>query len=62
MLCRASFTGAQDLKERFVNLRLAINVLKHGEGRSYTDLLEKAAALPFRIKQPTENFFNEGDV
>ncbi len=57
-----NFQGAEDLEERFSNLRLAINVLKHGKGRSYTELLEKAAALPFRIKQPDENFFNEGDV
>ena len=54
--------GAEDLEEQFSNLRLAINVLKHGKGRSYTELLEKAATLPFRIKQPDENFFNEGDV
>jgi len=53
--------GARELEGRFENLRLAVNVLKHGEGRSYRDLLEKQA-LPFRIKRPDEAFFNEGDV
>ena len=54
--------GAKDLKERFSNLRLAINVLKHGEGRSYAELLQKTEALQFRIRRPAENLFNEGDV
>jgi hypothetical protein len=50
-----------DLKERFDNLQLAINVLKHGKGRSYEALLEKHD-LSFKVKQPTEAFFFEGDV
>lgn len=53
--------GAGDLREHFGLLKLAINVLKHGEGRSYKDLIEKPT-LPFKIKKPDENFFNEGDV
>lgn len=57
-----SSLDVEDLKERFLNLRLAINVLKHGEGRSYAELLKTAETLPFRIKKPDENFFNEGDV
>jgi hypothetical protein len=54
--------GEADLKERFNNLCSAINVLKHGRGRSYDALVSKATALPFRIKLPDEPFFFEGDV
>jgi hypothetical protein len=53
--------GDTALKERFVDLQLAINVLKHGLGRSYDVLIAKAELLPFRIKRPGEFFF-EGDV
>ena len=51
-----------DLKEHFDDLFLAINVLKHGRGRSYDVLVEKAEDLPFRIKLPEQPFFFEGDV
>ncbi|AHJ12961.1 hypothetical protein [Sulfurospirillum multivorans] len=54
--------GKTDLKECFDNLILAINVLKHGRGRSYDTLIAKANTLPFRIKLPDEFFFSEGDV
>jgi hypothetical protein len=54
--------GESALKERFVDLRLAINVLKHGRGRSYDALIAKAERLPFRIKRPREAFFFEGDI
>ena len=54
--------GEIELKENFSNLQLAVNVLKHGKGRSYNDLVEKATILPFRVKLPDEYFFNEGDV
>ncbi|MBU1447564.1 MAG: hypothetical protein KKF58_04560 [Gammaproteobacteria bacterium] len=50
------------LNERFSDLQLAINVLKHGKGRSYDALVQKAGMLPFRVKQPSESFFNEGDL
>lgn len=50
------------LKENFSNLQLAVNVLKHGKGRSYDALVEKSSNLPFRVKLPGELFFNEGDV
>ncbi len=53
--------GVTELEERFDNLKLAVNVLKHGEGRSYKEL-SKRRTLPFRIKHPDEGFFNEGDV
>jgi hypothetical protein len=49
------------LKEHFSTLKLAINVLKHGKGRSYNELLAMPA-LPFKLKKPSEDFFNEGDV
>jgi hypothetical protein len=44
------------------DFKMAINVLKHGRGRSYNALLAKADSLPFKVKQPTQAFFNEGDV
>lgn len=54
--------GNNALKDRFSDLQLAINVLKHGKGRSYDILVQKAASLPFRVKLPDQDFFNEGDV
>lgn len=54
--------GENDLKEDFEDLIDAINALKHGEGRSYNKLVAKAKKLPFRVKQPNEAFFFEGDV
>jgi hypothetical protein len=54
--------GELDIKERFIDLIQAVNVLKHGHGRSYDSLVAKAKNLPFRIKLPDESFFFEGDV
>jgi len=54
--------GETELKEKFSNLAAAINVLKHGKGRSYDALVAKAETLPFRVKMPDEAFFFEGDV
>lgn len=54
--------GETVLKERFHDLHLAINVLKHGRGRSYDALVVKSKILPFRVKLPGEAFFCEGDV
>lgn len=54
--------GQHNLKEEFRDLVKAINVLKHGEGRSYDMLVAKADKLPFRVKLPDESFFFEGDV
>ena len=51
-----------DINERFDNLILAINVLKHGRGRSYDTLVANAKSLPFRVKLPNESFFFEADV
>ena len=54
--------GETALKERVIDLQLAINVLKHGRGRSYDALTAKADRLPFRTKKRGEAFFFEGDV
>ena len=54
--------GEQELKECFDDLCLAVNVLKHGRGRSYEALVAKAESLPFRIKLPDESCFCEGDL
>jgi len=71
LCCRDGFLEAKEilnregeilLKERFSVLQLAINVLKHGRGRSYDELTAKGPELPFKIKQPVEFFFCEGDV
>lgn len=55
-------SGNVDLKNRFDDFICAINVLKHGKGRSYDALVAKSTSLPFRIKLTEEDFFNEGDV
>lgn len=68
--CRDGFKEAKkilkgkniELYDRFDVFESAINVLKHGKGKSYNSLVEKAETLPFRIKLPNEEFFFEGDV
>lgn len=69
--CRSGFSeanqlldaaGNRELRDLFVKLQQAVNVLKHGRGRSYDSLVPIAASLPFRIKLPGEVFFSEGDV
>jgi hypothetical protein len=57
---RSADKGALD--DRFGQFIAAINVLKHGRGRSYESLLSQIHTLPFRIKKPDEYFFFEGDV
>ena len=52
----------ESLLERFEDFYLAINVLKHGRGRSYDILLLRAQSLPFQVKLPDQSFFNEGDI
>jgi hypothetical protein len=51
-----------DLAQVFEQYRLAVNVLKHGRGRSYDRLLTQSTELEFKIKEPSEAFFHEGDV
>lgn len=54
--------GHAALLQKFTEYQNAINVLKHGRGRSYEYLVGIRDQLDFRIKMPNENFFNEGDV
>lgn len=54
--------GNNTLLNKFNDFYLAINVLKHGKGKSYDKLVSRAESLPFRIKKKDENFFFEGDV
>lgn len=54
--------GNEPLADRFNDYRNAINVLKHGKGRSYEALLKRGAALDFPLKPPDQSFFHEGDV
>ena len=54
--------GENDINECFNDLILAVNVLKHGKGRSYDALVEREKQLPFRVKLPDDSFFYEGDV
>lgn len=69
--CKDGFVGALKcldeggesvLAKRFVLFASAINVLKHGRGRSYESLLKESDPLPFRVLPSDEYFFNEGDV
>ena len=54
--------GDHNLKESFEQLHLAVNVLKHGRGRSYEKLIGMGSTLPFRVMAPDEAYFEEGDV
>jgi hypothetical protein len=54
--------GNIELKDYFEHFICAINVLKHGQGKSYNQLLSKSESLPFKIKLPGQNFFHEADV
>lgn len=54
--------GFAELNQEFSDYILAINVLKHGRGRSYDELMARRASLKFEIKAEDEHFFDEGDV
>lgn len=54
--------GEIKLKNRFEYFSLAINILKHGQGRSYETLIQNYQLLPFEIITPGSSFFKEGDV
>jgi hypothetical protein len=54
--------GDAKLAKRFELFAAAVNVLKHGEGKSYDMLLSEAGPLPFRVKPRGDYFFHEGDV
>lgn len=53
--------GHAKLEEDFADLLRAINVLKHGAGRSCNELLARRDALPFKVRAEGE-FFEEGDI
>ncbi len=53
--------GESELYSRFRDVQLAVNVLKHGYGRSHDELLSRRDKLPFRVRAANE-FFEEGDV
>ncbi|WP_146193600.1 hypothetical protein [Sphingosinicella humi] len=55
-------SGRAELADRFFDYRDAINVLKHGEGRSYDKLVARRDVLPFKVKAKHQAFFEEGDV
>ena len=56
-----SSVDKKDLALRFQQFAAAVNVLKHGKGRSY-DWLLSCESLPFTVKARDQNFFFEGDV
>lgn len=53
--------GLTSIADEFTTYRLAINVLKHGYGNSYEQLLRRDN-VPFRVKARDEYFFEEGDL
>lgn len=59
---RLKCDGHKILEKRFSQFTAAINVLKHGRGRSYDSLLTEIGELPFRMKRPDQDFFAEGDL
>ena len=50
-----------ELITRFRDVQLAVNVLKHGKGRSHNELMARRDQLPFRVRAEDESF-SEGDV
>jgi hypothetical protein len=55
--------GHNVLSGKFGDYRRAINVLKHGLGRSHDQLINKSEELlEFKVKPNYESFFEEGDV
>jgi hypothetical protein len=52
----------QALASRFEQFAAAVNVLKHGRGRSYDRLISMHGSLPFILKATGQHFFFEGDV
>lgn len=58
---RLEAAGRADLSDRLHVYYLAVNVLKHGRGASYDELLA-IPDLPFALKRPGDSFFDEGDI
>jgi hypothetical protein len=51
-----------DLASAITDYRLAVNVLKHGEGKSHQELLARADKLEFKVRADGDHFHEEGDV
>lgn len=51
-----------ELADRLLDYRCAVNVLKHGAGRSHDRLLERQAALAFAVRPVEQPFHDEGDM
>jgi hypothetical protein len=45
-----------------LDYKRAVNVLKHGEGRSHQELLARADKLEFKVRAADDYFGEEGDV
>ncbi|MGY4369220.1 hypothetical protein ACVW1A_005285 [Bradyrhizobium sp. LB1.3] len=54
--------GQNSLAAAIVDYGLAVNVLKHGEGRSHQDLIARADKVEFKVRAKGEHFHGEGDV
>ena len=52
----------QAVATSFEQLVAAVNVLKHGRGRSYEWLFVRKESLPFVVKARDQHFLLEGDV
>jgi hypothetical protein len=50
------------LASAITDYKLAVNVLKHGEGRSHQELLARADKLEFKVRADGDHFHEEGDV
>jgi hypothetical protein len=50
------------LASAIADYRLAVNALKHGEGRSHKELLARADQLEFKVRANGDHFDGEGDV
>ncbi|WNH51119.1 hypothetical protein [Stenotrophomonas oahuensis] len=53
--------GHERIEGDFADIIRAINVLKHGAGRSHDELLARRMMLPFKVRTESE-CFEEGDV
>ncbi len=54
--------GEVALKEEFSTYYLAINALKHGDGRSYNTLVKKISGLNFSVETPSTPNYGVGDL
>ncbi len=50
------------LASAFIDYRLAVNALKHGRGRSHTELLARGSSLDFKVRAAGDLFGEEGDI